>query len=64
MKANREAKMDQTRPRPGSDRRIEIAGLLDARRGLPEAGWHRMLALWGYSGTPPFFTAFRSRPVR
>ena len=64
MSANREAKIDQTQPQPGSDRRMEIAGLLNASRGLPESGWRRMLALWGHSGTPPFLTAFRNRPVR
>jgi hypothetical protein len=64
VNANREAKIDQTWPQPASDRRIEIAGLLNVGRGLPEGGWRRMLALWGYSGTPPFFTAFRNRPVR
>ena len=27
----------------------------------PETGWRRVLALWGYAGTPPFFAPFRGR---
>jgi hypothetical protein len=48
-----EARTCQTRP--GKDRGTKIAGLHDTGRRLPEAGWRRVLALWGYAGTPPFF---------
>jgi hypothetical protein len=64
MDTNREAKTDQTRPRPGSDRRMETPGVLGTGQRLPEAFWPRLMVLWRYSGTPPFFAAFRSRPVR
>ncbi len=64
MNMNREAETGQTRLRPGSDCKIKIDGPFDMGRGLPEAFWPRVLALWGYAATPPFFAVFRNRAVR
>lgn len=66
MDTGREVKTGQTRPelRLGSDRRIEVDGPLTTGQSLPEAFWPRVMALWGYAGSLPFFAAFRGRPVR
>lgn len=66
MDKSREVKPGQTRPGPrlGNDRRIRITGLLTTGQSLPEAFWPRVMALWGYAGTPPFFAAFRGRRLR
>ena len=36
----------------------EIARLSGFPAELPERGWRRVLALWGFASTPPFFHAF------
>ena len=67
MDTGSETKCGQPRPGPrprlDNDRGTEIAGLLTTGRNLPETFWPRLMALWGYAGTLPFFAAFRGRPL-
>jgi hypothetical protein len=36
----------------------EVARLSGFPAELPERGWRRVLALWGFVSTPPFFRVF------
>lgn len=54
--------------RRGEDRRSRTTAPRDLAHDfaptLPETGWRRALALWGRTGTPPFFAAFRDGSER
>src|SRR5215210_5438803 len=49
--------MDCEEAHEGCDARVFPAPGFDYR--LPESGWRRVLALWGFTGVP-FFRAFRA----